>query len=86
MSELGMACPNCRGTKRTVTNSRPIEGSIRRRLRCLACNHRYTTVEVIADLRGNCGRAPGFMVVGMQQALKMREAIAAINAALGEIL
>lgn len=41
------ACPNCGGEEVTVADSRPQrQGRIRRR-RCLKCNFRWTTLEVI---------------------------------------
>jgi transcriptional repressor NrdR len=42
-----MLCPTCKGQSRVV-DSRFVKqgGSIRRRRKCLKCNHRFTTYEL----------------------------------------
>lgn len=51
----GVPCPHCGSSQSCVTDSRPNAASIRRRRRCLACNHLFTTREEIVgdqhDLR-----------------------------------
>jgi|GEM_PF-2939814 len=42
----GVLCPACGSTEHQVRDSRPIEGGIRRRRRCRACQNRFTTYEV----------------------------------------
>lgn len=48
-----MKCPFCGNVESKVVDSRPAEenNSIRRRRECLSCNARFTTYEVIEDLR-----------------------------------
>lgn len=43
-----MRCPECRG-KSSVIDSRAWLIEIRRRRRCQACGHRWTTIEASAD-------------------------------------
>jgi transcriptional regulator NrdR family protein len=40
----GIACPKCHGTETGVTDSRRVNGRIRRRREC-ACGRRFTTYE-----------------------------------------
>jgi len=44
-----MRCPRCSSTKSKVIDSRSAKdgGTIKRRRECLACKHRYTTLETI---------------------------------------
>lgn len=46
-------CPSCRGTKIAVIDSRPGSAAqnapIRRRRKCKACEHRWTTYEVAEE-------------------------------------
>ena len=44
-----MDCPVCGKNQTKVVDSRPINGSVRRRRKCLICGHRFTTFEVISD-------------------------------------
>ncbi len=44
-----MKCPGCGFTDHKVLDSRPAEGSIRRRRECLNCQRRFTTYERIED-------------------------------------
>jgi transcriptional regulator NrdR family protein len=43
---MGMKCEKC-GSDTKVRESRPREGTIRRRRRCVKCSHKFTTEEVI---------------------------------------
>lgn len=46
----GMVCPACKSESTRVRDSRPAEaGTIRRRRRCLACQKRFTTYEVVSE-------------------------------------
>lgn len=40
-----MNCPKCSG-KSEVSDSRPKDGTVRRRRKCLKCGHKYTSYEV----------------------------------------
>lgn len=42
-----MKCPFCGFRESKVIDSRPSEGSIRRRRECLSCNGRFTTFEIL---------------------------------------
>ena len=44
-----MKCPVCNHGESKVLDSRPAEGSIRRRRECLACQHRFTTYERVEE-------------------------------------
>ena len=43
-----MKCPKCKA-KTGVYNSRPQENTIRRNRECPYCNHRFATIEVLAE-------------------------------------
>lgn len=47
-----MLCPHCRSTRITVTNTNDYRDGkeIRRRRKCLACDHRWTTLEIYEAL------------------------------------
>ena len=55
-----MKCPKCKA-KTGVYNSRPQENTIRRNRECPYCNHRFATIEVLAEpkVRGRPNAAPG---------------------------
>ncbi|MBA7504794.1 Transcriptional repressor NrdR [subsurface metagenome] len=40
-----MNCPYCGGTGSRVIDSRPLDGGVRRRRKCLSCGARFTTYE-----------------------------------------
>lgn len=44
-----MTCPVC-GGQLIVIDSRPSEDSIYRRRKCVECGHRFSTIEIDADL------------------------------------
>ena len=44
-----MLCPLCSG-ETCVRDSRPAEDSVRRRRECLACGHRFGTVEIDMEM------------------------------------
>ena len=44
-----MKCPVCNHGESKVLDSRPADGSIRRRRECLACQHRFTTYERVEE-------------------------------------
>jgi transcriptional repressor NrdR len=46
-----MKCPACGYLDSKVVDSRPTDGSIRRRRECLACKKRFTTYEVVETLQ-----------------------------------
>jgi transcriptional regulator NrdR family protein len=46
---VGILCPQCKHGGHYTLDSRPSQGFRRRRLRCVKCNHRYTTHERIAE-------------------------------------
>ena len=41
-----MICPKCQ-SKSKVYNSRPVGDTTRRHRRCLKCNHKYSTLEIL---------------------------------------
>lgn len=41
-----MKCPKCGCENLAVRDSRPVDGSVRRRRECIACYHRFTTYEI----------------------------------------
>ena len=45
-----MKCPTCGYTESKVLDSRPADGSIRRRRECLGCQHRFTTYERVEEI------------------------------------
>ncbi|MBQ3075080.1 MAG: transcriptional repressor NrdR [Clostridia bacterium] len=44
-----MKCPACGNTESKVLDSRPADGSIRRRRECLGCQRRFTTYERVEE-------------------------------------
>jgi transcriptional regulator NrdR family protein len=50
VSVIGIACPKCGGVEHIVSDSREALGCVRRRRRCAACGHRFTTRETISDV------------------------------------
>ena len=80
-----MKCPFCGDDDSKVTDKREISagGGIRRRRECLKCSRRFTTHEVLADLRVSVikkdGRREEFDVeklrVGILKALEKRPSI-----------
>ena len=44
-----MKCPMCGSENITTVDSRPDHDSITRRKKCLACNHRWSTIEIDKD-------------------------------------
>lgn len=44
----GPSCPTCGKLGSDVVDSRPIRGNVRRRRRCLSCDNRFTTFEIVA--------------------------------------
>ncbi len=51
---MSMRCPNCTSPT-TVYDSRPLrlDTVIRRRRKCPACGHRFSTYETVADATGS---------------------------------
>jgi len=47
--DIGMTCPACQSVDTSVIDSRASRNGIRRRRRCLACQHRFTTYEAIVE-------------------------------------
>ena len=45
-----MKCPHCGHEESKVTDSRPVEESIKRRRECLKCQARFTTYETIENI------------------------------------
>ena len=43
-------CPSCRASTSDVTDSRAWHGQVKRRRKCRACQHRWSTLEVPFDL------------------------------------
>ena len=52
-----MACPQCGGAESAVTDSRPAKGGVRRRRKCLGCEFRFTTYEMLVGGRDNSALA-----------------------------
>ena len=48
MSADGVPCPTCKATASRVLDSRPINGTIRRRRKCDGCGSRFTSYETAA--------------------------------------
>ena len=46
-----MKCPHCGHEESKVTDSRPVEESIKRRRECLKCQARFTTYETIENVQ-----------------------------------
>ena len=63
-----MTCPVC-GERTRIVNSRSYSDGegVRRRRECLTCGHRFTTIELDADMRRNVVNIP-------QRLTKMKEA------------
>ena len=53
-----MVCPRCKSTQLRCVDSRPVNGTVKRRRRCMKCGYRFSTVEVHAadfeKLNGRC--------------------------------
>lgn len=47
MGDSGIGCPICGHEESSVADSRPSDGYIRRRRKCLKCGGRYTTREMV---------------------------------------
>jgi transcriptional regulator NrdR family protein len=45
-AEEGLKCPECRGVRLQVVDSRPFEGTIRRRRKC-GCGAKFSTIEFV---------------------------------------
>ena len=43
-------CPSCRASTSDVTDSRAWHGQVKRRRKCRACQHRWSTLEVPFDI------------------------------------
>ena len=43
-----MNCPKCGSNQAFVVDSRPADGSVKRRRECLFCGQRFNTVEIAA--------------------------------------
>ena len=43
-------CPSCRASTSDVTDSRAWHGQVKRRRKCRACQHRWSTLEVPFDM------------------------------------
>ncbi len=43
-------CPSCRASTSGVTNTRAWHGIVRRRRKCRACEHRWSTLEIPSEL------------------------------------
>jgi hypothetical protein len=43
-------CPSCRASTSDVTDSRAWHGQVKRRRKCRACQHRWSTLEVPFDV------------------------------------
>lgn len=63
-------CPSCNSRKNQVYDSRPHDGTIKRRRRCLSCDERWSTFEVseatyaaIVDLDALLGEAASALAV-----------------------
>lgn len=50
-SSNGIHCPKCGSTKSFVVDSRGAFEMIRRRRVCVSCEHRYTTYEIVLNVR-----------------------------------
>ena len=44
-----MTCPKCGAGDLVIVETRPRHGIVRRRRRCIWCDHRFTTVEMPLD-------------------------------------
>lgn len=44
-----MICPKCGSGELSIVDTRPRRGIVRRRRRCIWCDHRFTTVELPYD-------------------------------------
>lgn len=44
-----MRCPKCGSIQIMVTDTRHLPAAIRRRRKCLDCDHRWTTLEISAE-------------------------------------
>lgn len=46
LSEDGLLCPSCGRHKLATVDTRPRNGTIRRRRKCVKCKHAFYTIEV----------------------------------------
>lgn len=44
-----MLCPVCNSSMLKCIDSRPVKAAIKRRKQCMACNHRFNTLELAMD-------------------------------------
>ena len=64
----GVPCPACGWHESIVSDSRPGPGTVRRRRKCVACDHPYGTVEFVLPAEGIVVK-PG---IGMTPPVLMR--------------
>ena len=82
-----MKCPQCQATKSEVTDSRPNRAGLRRRRKCVACGHRWTTYEMTIAERAPRIALPNQQLVRQlepilaQMAATLRRAEKAVSAA-----
>lgn len=50
--DAGLSCPGCGSTADEVRDSRKGPGFIRRRRRCLGCERRFTSIEMVFGMAG----------------------------------
>lgn len=72
----GIACPRCAGST-DVKETRRIPGALRRRRRCVACIHSFSTVEYVTVPSANMTEP---------YALVPRRVLEALHYALGQVL
>ena len=75
--EFASRCPRCNSATVIVADSREYDGQRRRRRHCKTCKHRWSTVEVPADMAERYDTALQWVDKAIDQMTKLRHHLAA---------
>jgi transcriptional regulator NrdR family protein len=73
-------CPACRASTSGVTNTRAWHGIVRRRRKCRACEHRWSTLEIPSELAASLPLMEENLRRVSRTAAEMADALNAITA------
>ena len=78
-----MDCPKCQSPSTKVYDSRPMDNGQRRRRKCLACNHRFTTNETVVGKKKDyfvvCGTASEVLAVISEKEIIERDGVSVVQ-------
>lgn len=72
-------CPSCRASTSDVVDTRPWHGQVKRRRKCRACQHRWSTLEVPFDMTSALPSMETQLRRLSKQAAEMADALRAIT-------